>query len=198
MINHFRLSGQLSALQGEMKTLIPTGQSENPKVLSIHRQLLDLREACKTDLRLASGPDSSSPNLPDMSHNCDNIVIISCKAAVLHIFVNVSLLELYTNISTFCPPNRSLASDPSIPSANCDSWNRLKLSEDYLNVEINNLFGVAQRNFHKAARTSTLGWRRMVSTCRVICAQARRTRGYHSIWDQIHQLVYEPIENDIE
>lgn len=181
-----------------MKTLVPTGQAQNPKALSIHQQLLDLREACRTDLRLASSPESSDQGSSKTSRNCDNIAIISCKAAILHVFVNISLLELCTNLSHHYPPNTSLDSEFSMSNADHNSGNDLKLSEDYLNLEIKGLFELAQSNFHKAARTSTLGWRRMVSTYRVICVQARKTREYHPIWDQIHQLVHGPIESDIE
>lgn len=198
LISHYKCSTVLTAVREEVKAIDKSKiqEADDPMVRSIHRKLQNLRSICKTELRVASNADSPDSKEPSIYFSCDNMAMVFCKIAMGHMMINTTLLEFYSKCSTLSPP-----ADNGIPSAESSdsddlhvneggSWIGEKLSEKYLDVEIEGLFELVRSSFNKAATLSPLGWRGMMSTYRVLCAHARETLGYHQIWDRMHQLVF--------
>ena len=183
LISHYKCAAQLTAVRKDMRSLDSSTGVHDPRSLVIYRQLLDLRKTCKAELRLASNADSTDSKLSSLSFSCNNLAMIFCKCATGHIMVDTTLLELYAISST-------LSTSPTEVSGTCHrSLTDHTLTKSHIDLEIEGLFELARSSFHKAAKSSPLGWRGMLSTFRVICSQAREIRGYHPVWDSYHQIL---------
>ncbi|EXJ76969.1 hypothetical protein A1O3_10126 [Capronia epimyces CBS 606.96] len=169
LIIHFKHMARMSTIRSDMESISAGAKLASSKAPDIHRQLLQLRDEFKRHLLVAFNPETGNRELREGPDPEDNMLIVFCKDALGLILVNLALLDLY-----------SLALQ--------DSYH-VRLSEDYLNLEIQGLMELANSRLRRAIRASPFSCRRLISTYRAIYLDVRQGGDHHGVWDQIYAML---------
>jgi len=118
---------------------------------------------------------SSLPALMD-SWNSNKMSFMLCKNAFSLIAVDTALLGCYNYSAVFLCPELCAQQE-------------LMPSPDFLEVEIEKCYQLAQRNFKVAIEVTPLNTRPLVYVFRAVCEKIKNQEGYHPVWDLLEALM---------